>query len=413
MIARKIGLPTVSRQILAPAAAIVLLFALIVASRLIFRTKSGTIVFENLPERSVVTVNGDNFEVDWPDGKGKGHAQITIPAGKHVVEVAVNGVRVKGDEVIVEAGGVTPFVVRFDQPQRLPEPPNSRSAPAVPAPQRANNSVGMTLVLIPAGNFVMGCDDGGELEKPAHPVRISSPFYLGAHEVTQAQFETIMGKNPSFFAKQPKNPVDSVTWLEAITFCNRLSGREMLAPYYRINGADDVTILGGKGYRLPTEAEWEYAARAGNKSNIPFLSNGPLFDVAWVGLNSERKTHPVGEKKPNPFVLYDMYGNVWEWCWDWAGHYPEGLSVDPAGPESGIFRVLRGNAWYNGEPICCRPALRHHLPSSSTAPNHDEGFRVAAGGRDGLPVISADRSAVKPKGKPPASSGANAQSLPE
>ena len=256
----------------------VLLLALVVASVVIFRTRNGAIVFENLPERSVVSVDGDTITVEWPEGKGKGLARITIPPGKHLVQVALNGVRVSGEEVIVESGGVNTFVVRIDRPPGITERPAPPAAATDSPLGQVKNSMGMALVLIPAGDFVMGSHYGppGEDDRPPHPVRISRPFYLAACEVTQEQYETIMGKNPSFFSDRPKNPVDDVTWIDAVTFCNRLSERERLPPYYRIVNADDVTILGGTGYRLPTEAEWEYACRAKSR-NVPFLNDSRVL----------------------------------------------------------------------------------------------------------------------------------------
>jgi serine/threonine protein kinase len=396
--------PTSRRRRVLAAAAGALLFALMVASVVIFKTRKGTIVFENLPERSVVAVDGDTFTVEWPDGKGKGRARITIPPGKHAVEVKVNGLKVSGEEVSVESGGVTSFIVRIDRPLGPAEPPASPTALPGSPPEQVKNSVGMTFVLIPAGDFVMGSryEPPAEDERPPHPVTISRAFYLGAFEVTQQQYETIMGKNPSHFSGRPSNPVDDVTWIDAVTFCNRLSEREKLPPYYRIASVDDVTVLGGTGYRLPTEAEWEYACRAGNLDNVPFLTDAIGDKYAWMWRNSNGMTHPVGEKEPNDFGLHDMYGNVWEWCWDWVGPYSAISQIDPTGPATGTRRVLRGNGWWNGEYNSTRPSFRLAFSPRKTSPNHDFGFRIAAGGRDGLPVIAAESPAGEPGGKPPA-----------
>ena len=196
-----------------------------------FRTRNGMIVFENLPERSIVAVDGDTLDVEWPDGKGKGHAQITIAPGKHQVKVTVNGVQVTGAEVSVAKGQVTPFVVRIAPPPELTDQPRPPPALTDRAPRRVTNSIGMTLLLIAPGEFQMGSDYGppGEDDRPPHLVRISHPYYLGAFEVTQEQYENVMGKNPSHFSGQPQNPVDDVTWFDAVTFCNKLSEREKLA----------------------------------------------------------------------------------------------------------------------------------------------------------------------------------------
>ena len=164
--------------------------------------------------------------------------------------------------------------------------------------------------------------------------------------------------------------------------------------------AGDVTILGGPGYRLPTEAEWEYACRAGDSNNFPFRDDAQLGRVAWMWSNCERMTHPVGEKEHNSLGLYDMYGNVWEWCWDRFGYYPTGLSVDPSGPAIGTDRVLRGSGWWNGTHKDSRPSFRlYHLPES-TSGHHDFGFRVATGGIGGLPTITVESHAPTAGDKP-------------
>ena len=331
------------------AAAGLLLISLVFAVILIFKTKDGTIVFENLPEQSVVTADGERFNVEWPEGKGKGRAKITIPAGKHAVEVKVKGVRVSGEEVSVRSGGATRFVVRYD-PGRA-EQEESREAVPAPAPIQFKKTANTELVLIPPGEFTMGSEIGppGEDDRPRHSVRISRSFYLGVYEVTQELYKNVTGKNPSHFPDRPKNPVESVTWFDAVTFCNKLSQLEKIPPYYRINPNNSVTILGGKGYRLPTEAEWEYACRAGNPKDLPFWTNRDLGEVAWIGSNSGGKTHLVGKKPPNAFGLHDIYGNVWEWCWDWVGLFSKNRSVDPKGPDVGKYRVLKGNSWVNGD----------------------------------------------------------------
>ncbi len=384
------------------AAAGVLLLALIAASVVIVRTKNGTIVFENLPEASVVTIDGNMATVEWPKGKGTGQAQVTIPPGTHYVEVNTNGVRVTGKEVSFASARLTPIVVRLETPPEPARSPGPRTPVLDSTSKRVKNSVGMTLVLIHPGEFKMGSNYGppGEDDRPPHQVQISHSFYLSAHEATQKQYEAITDANPSHFSGRPKNPVDDLTWIDAVTFCNKLSLRETQFPYYRIVDVNNVTILGGNGYRLPTEAEWEYACRAGDSNDMPFHDDGPLGRFAWMWSNCGRVTHPVGEKEPNAFGLYDIYGNVWEWCWDWIGPYPAGLAIDPTGPPSGTYRTLRGNGWWNGASEACRPSFRLRGLPDKTSPNHDFGFRVAAGGAGGLPIIAADSPADSPAGKP-------------
>ncbi len=206
------------------------------------------------------------------------------------------------------------------------------------------NSLGMEFVLIPAGSFKMGADNGETDERPVHQVTFSKAFYLGKYEVTQGQWQAVMGKNPSLFGGDSNRPVDQITWEDAQAFLTKLNAME-----------------GGKLYRLPTEAEWEYAARAGS-TTIFYFGNDPkqLGEHAWYRGNSGHQTHPVGQKKPNAWGLYDMLGNVWEWVQDWEGKYPANPVTDPKGPESGTYRMRRGCAW-NNEPNVCRTTNRYSV----------------------------------------------------
>ncbi|MEI7835470.1 MAG: formylglycine-generating enzyme family protein [Planctomycetota bacterium] len=204
--------------------------------------------------------------------------------------------------------------------------------------------VTMNLAMIPAGEFLMGSRDAengrGRDEGPQRQVTISKAFYMGRYEVTQEQYEAVMGANPSHF-KGAQNPVEMVSWHVAVEFCKKLSQKT------------------GKTAGLPTEAQWEYACRAGTKTSFEFGDDDTnLHDYAWYWVNSESKTHPVGQKKPNAWGLYDMPGNVWEWCSDWhADSYANAGTSDPQGPGSGTNRVLRGGSWHSN-PRYCRSASR-------------------------------------------------------
>ena len=206
----------------------------------------------------------------------------------------------------------------------------------------------MKLALIPAGEFLMGSPDSdkdaSDDEKPQHRVRITQPFYLGVYQVTQGQYRAVTGANPSHFKGSDDLPVESVSWHDAIAFCNKLSEREGLKPYYQLDAA---TRSGGEGYRLPTEAEWEYACRAGSTTRYSFGDDAAsLGEYAWFNGNSGGKTHPVGQKRPNAFGLYDMHGNVWEWCWDvYAAYNANSPGADPDGPSGASGRVIRGGCW--------------------------------------------------------------------
>ena len=205
------------------------------------------------------------------------------------------------------------------------------------------NSLGIVLVPIPAGEFQMGSpnseSDRGN-DETEHLLQITKPFYLSVYEVTQEQYERVMGNNPSHFQGANK-PVDSVSWDNAVEFCRRLSDQEVVE------------------YRLPTEAEWEYACRAGTITVYSFgddLSQLPQY--AWYDDNSKNTTHPIGQKLPNPWGLYDIHGNVWEWCQDWYERYgSEKVVIDPTGPAQGEYRVLRGGAFHY-RPSYSRSAFR-------------------------------------------------------
>jgi formylglycine-generating enzyme required for sulfatase activity len=224
--------------------------------------------------------------------------------------------------------------------------------------------VKLEMVLVPAGEFLMGSPDSDEIalapEKPQHRVRISKPFYLGKYEVTQQQWQALVDRNPSAF-KNPQNPVDSVSWEDCQIFLARLNEK-----------------IGGKygEFGLPTEAQWEYACRAGTTTRWSFGDNDLVLDEhAWYSSNSGDTTHPVGEKKPNAWGLYDMQGNVWEWCSDWYREDDYKLSPrkDPTGATSGPRRVLRGGS-YNDIASNVRSARR--MSSQPTNRYNNDGFRV-------------------------------------
>lgn len=239
------------------------------------------------------------------------------------------------------------------------------------------------MVFVKGGTFQMGTDEVLEVgffdepgdmfegAKPTHPVKVSS-FYISKYEVTQSEWKDIMGKNPS--TNQGDNlPVESVSWNEAVYFCNQKSLREGLTPAYTINGDDVSCDWGVNGYRLPTEAEWEYAAKGGNKSKgFLFAGSNNINEVAWCTGNSDEVTHAVGTKSPNELGLYDMSGNVWEWCWDIVdeNYYQNSPKDNPRGPEKGDERVLRGGAYvfisYDGED--CRIPVRFPTESEVNFP---------------------------------------------
>jgi formylglycine-generating enzyme required for sulfatase activity len=214
-----------------------------------------------------------------------------------------------------------------------------------------SDEVGMKLRWIPPGKFWMGSPEGEagrwKNEGPQHPVTLTQGFWMGKYPVTKAQYRVVMGKNPSK-CKRKRHPVEQVSWYQAVEFCRKLTERE------RRTGK----LPSGWVYRLPSEAEWEYAARAGSTG----VRYGALDEIAWYEDNSGRETHEVGGKKPNAWGLYDMLGNVWEWCRDvWHDDY-EGAPTDGSAwrqqEEDTDRRVIRGGSWY-GDARRARAAARH------------------------------------------------------
>jgi formylglycine-generating enzyme required for sulfatase activity len=227
------------------------------------------------------------------------------------------------------------------------------------------NDVPLHLLLIGEGQFDMGSPEEEPNrdpdESPVHKVKISQSFYMGKFEITQRQFKAVMGYNPSIFDdfdSSPDHPVENLSWKEAEEFIDKLNE------------------LGIGTFRLPTEAEWEFACRAGTQTPYYWghdMKPNGTSEYAWANSRSMAMTHPVGEKKPNSWGLYDMSGNVWEWCSDWYGRYDEAPAVDPEGLESGKNKVFRGGSWYDFfESHRCANRHRHGTDKGYTA----IGFRV-------------------------------------
>jgi formylglycine-generating enzyme required for sulfatase activity len=255
---------------------------------------------------------------------------------RYVILLALAGLQLTGNVVFAQSSG--------DALAGLPK------TPAAKAGQTEVNSIdGLTYVWISPGKFMMGCSSGDTEcdrdEKPIHPVTIGRGFWMGQTPVTQQAYQRVTGKSPGYF-KGAQFPVESVNWDEAQTYCQ------------------------ATGLRLPTEAEWEYGARAGSTSG----RYGDIDQIAWYGVNSENKMHEVMRKQPNAWNLYDVLGEVWEWTADWYAAYKEGSVNDPQGPASGKIRVLRGGSWGNG-PAFVRVSVR----SGNEPENHSNvvGFRCA------------------------------------
>jgi formylglycine-generating enzyme required for sulfatase activity len=225
---------------------------------------------------------------------------------------------------------------------------------------RVVRRTGVVLVLVHGGTFSMGDVSGAgvDSERPVHTVTVSS-FSLGRYEVTQKEWVAVMGTNPSE-ARGDDLPVERVSWLDAVEFCNRLAAKDGLEPCYAVSGTSVSCDFSRSGYRLPTEAEWEYAAKGGRSSRgYEFAGSSDIRAVAWFAGNSGDASHPVGRKLPNELGLFDMSGNVWEWCWDWYAAYSAGELIDPIGPANGTYRVLRGGSWWVDVSHAVRTSYRY------------------------------------------------------
>ncbi|MDR0502388.1 MAG: InlB B-repeat-containing protein [Treponema sp.] len=274
------------------------------------------------------------------------------------------------------------------------------------------------MVWINPGTFTMGgisyVSYGVKKEETPHQVTLTSGFYMGKYEVTQEQYQVVMGNNPSYFDGiyslnerkdtpegeiQSRRPVEMVNWYDAIVFCNKLSMIEGLTAAYRINGSTDTAdwgtvpnmeadatwdavqvVAGSTGYRLPTEAQWEYACRAGTTTTWSFGDNeSDLTNYAWYGDNSNYMTHEVGKKLPNAWGLYDMYGNVYEWCWDRSGDYPTTAQTDPTGASYSLgryHRMRRGGDFYSRANIAVSAWRNSFQPELSSDIFGSHGFRL-------------------------------------
>lgn len=209
---------------------------------------------------------------------------------------------------------------------------------------------------LPAGEFLMGNDHGNPDEAPAHKVKLSA-FWMDQFEVTHAQFAKVQLPDPSHWQDNPAKPVEQVRWRDAKQFCNERSRLEGLTPCYNEKTPDWECDYSANGYRLPTEAEWEYACRSGSETAYDFGEPDKLRQYGWYAENSDQKTHAVGQKKPNPFGIYDLYGNVSEWCEDVYSptYYRESPPIDPHGPPSpgkDVKRVIRGGSWKSSAAQC-------------------------------------------------------------
>ena len=303
---------------------------------------------------SSATVLVDNKMVKGTNGV----AQTTLPIGQHSYIVACDGYESEEGTVKLKASAPSNIQITLTKEavaiqQNIVSQPAVAQQPVVQAPIANSDNItipvkdgiSIDMVRVEAGTFTMGATaemkDPNDDEKPTHRVTLTNDYYIGKYEVTQALWKAVMGKNPSYF-KGDNLPVENVSWDDCQEFISKLNS------------------ITGKTFRLPTEAEWEYAARGGNKSRgYQYSGSNNLSDVAWFFDNSGSKTHAVGTKQANELGIYDMSGNVWEWCQDWYGKYKRSSQVNPTGANSGSNRVRRGGSW-GTTARACRSSCRHY-----------------------------------------------------
>jgi formylglycine-generating enzyme required for sulfatase activity/serine/threonine protein kinase len=376
------------------------------------KTKDGILVVSVNEPYADVYVDGEKVTVTWKTG-GKS-AEIKVKPGTRNIEVKKDGFTVEGEEITFAEGARERLRVKLDKlppppphdfaqreepapaPKETPKPkPAERERRVEPAPEIANNiitnSIGMKLAYIKPGTFLMG-SPRDEIERredeEQHEVEITHPFYLGVYDVTQAQYEKVMGKNPSDFTNLnrggPDHPVQQVTWHDAVEFCKKLSAL-----------AEERAAA--RAYRLPTEAEWEYACRGGTQTAFHYGNSLSSRQANFAGHRPYggaengpwlRSTTPVASYKPNDFGLCDMHGNVWQWCADWydKDYYKNSPKQDPQGPSSGSGRVIRGGSWRTGAGENCRSAARAADVPSEPSVHHSGGI-VPNGGDLGFRVV--------------------------
>ena len=290
------------------------------------------------------------------DGTPAGRTPLdlkNIITGSHTISISKAGYNTYTQTVVIAEGKTTTLNATLTK---------QTATTVTPTPTATSNIGEIEMVFVKGGTFTMGAtaeqgSDAFDFEKPTHSVTVSD-FYIGKYEVTQAQWRAVMGSNPSCF-KGDNLPVEEVSWDDVQEFIKKLNAKT------------------GKRFRLPTEAEWEYAARGGNQSKgYKFSGSNSISDVAWYDDNSRRKTHPVGQKRPNELGIYDMSGNVFEWCQDWysISAYTSSSQTNPTGPSGGSLRVLRGGSWYLSARGC-RVSYRNN--SNPDYRSSDYGFRLA------------------------------------
>lgn len=311
--------------------------------------QTGTVQVMTIPTNASLELTGDGGEHYTATGR---KTFLDVPIGNYELTTKAAGYKTHKESFRLKADETAVKQITLKEGSDVPD----------------------NMIFVQGGAFQMGSNDGDSDEKPIHPVTVSD-FYIGKYEVTQKEWKEIMGNNPSYW-KGDNLPVEQVSWYNAVEFCNKKSEQEGLQKCYSGSGANIKCDFTKNGYRLPTEAEWEYAARGGDKSRgYKYSGSNTIADVAWYNYNSGNKTHQVGSKQANELGIYDMSGNVMEWCWDWynENYYSKSPSNNPQGADSGSYRLLRGGSWLHLDSYC-RAADRNYDHPYFGSGNH--GFRI-------------------------------------
>ncbi|WP_373651956.1 protein kinase domain-containing protein [Schlesneria sp. DSM 10557] len=385
------------------------------------KTKDGKLIVDVNQSDAMVQVLDADGQVEISQKGGSGQITIDVDPGKHSLKVVKDGFSTYWQEFEMPQNGKKEITAKLvplehkpvsathswhgwppDAPQPAVAPFDAEQAKKyqeewaafLKAPIEYTNSIGMKFRMIPPGEFMMGSTDE-EIqdalqflgwkeyvpgEGPRHKVVLSQPIYVSIHEVTQEEYQRVMNRNPAHFAPQGSGadalddedtrrfPVESVSWVDAAEFCAKLSQQQKLKPWYSRFG-NTITQLEGTGYRLPTEAEWEFACRAGTTTKYWFGDQDQdLILAGWIASNSAMRTHTTGELKPNPFGLFDLSGNVWEWLqdsWDpgFYSQFDNGIALNPiSAPSAGSQQVVRGGCFLDGHSASFRSAGRRAFP---------------------------------------------------
>jgi len=327
------------------------------------KKKTGKLQFVAEPMEANVTLKKDGNTIDnWKGSKMKSNLQI----GEYRITASLTGYESKTKKCTIELNKTAQVSITLEPEIRI-------GSDSQLDPDFQGSTDGM--VFVQGGTFQMGSNDGDSDEKPVHSVTVDD-FYIGKYEVTQKEWKEVMGNNTSKW-KGDDLPVEKVSWYDAVEFCNKKSDMEGLTRCYTGSGKNTKCNFSANGYRLPTEAEWEYAGRGGSRTaHYKYSGSNNVGDVAWYYSNSSSKTHKVGTKQANELGIYDMSGNVWEWCNDWydADYYKNSPKNNPQGDSLGKYRVLRGGSWSNFD-YNCRVAYRFWNNPDDSDCNY--GFRLS------------------------------------